>query len=129
MELLTDTMRTESITSLSASAIAQLIHERQFSPVEVMEAHLLQIEQLNPKINAFVSVDTERARLQAKRAEDDLMRGAEGKPLLGVPISIKSCIDVQGLKCEAGSLLRDGFVATQDATLVQRLKNAGAIVI
>src|SRR5258708_5303851 len=57
------------------------------------------------------------------------MRGVETNPLLGVPISIKACIDVQGFPCDAGSRLRDGFVAAQDATLVARLKNAGAIVI
>ena len=118
-----------SIPSLTASAIAKSIRQRKLSPVEVVDAHLLRIEQLNPKINAFVCVDAERARLEAKQAEDALMRGVESKPLLGVPISIKGCIDVQGLKCEAGSRLRDGFVAAQDATLVARLKNAGAIVI
>jgi Asp-tRNA(Asn)/Glu-tRNA(Gln) amidotransferase A subunit family amidase len=129
MELLKDTMRVESITSLPASGIVELIRQRKLSPVEVMDAHLLRIEQLNPRINAFVCVDGERAQLEAKRAEAALMRGAEGKPLLGVPITIKACIDVQGLTCEAGSRLRGGFVADRDATLVARLKNAGAIVI
>jgi amidase len=127
--VITNNMHIASITDLSASAIAQLILQKKLSPVEVIDAHLLRIEQLNPKINAFGYVDAERARVQAKRTEAALMRGVESKPLLGVPISIKACIDVQGLPCEAGSRLRDGFVASQDATLVARLKNAGAIVI
>src|SRR5436853_2056557 len=103
-------MQDESITSRPASDIARLIQQKKLSPVEVMEAHLLRIEQLNPKINAFVCIDAERARSEAKRSEDTLMRGAGSKPLLGVPISIKACIDVQGLSCEAGSRLRAGFV-------------------
>ena len=127
--VITPNMHVASVTDLSASAIAQLILQKKLSPVEVMDAHLLRIEQLNPKINAFVHVDAERARSQAKGAEAALMSGVESRPLLGVPISIKSSIDVQGLPCEAGSRLRDGFVASQDATLVARLKNAGAIVI
>jgi Asp-tRNA(Asn)/Glu-tRNA(Gln) amidotransferase A subunit family amidase len=126
---MTHNMHVASITDLSASAIAQLILQKKLSPVEVMDAHLQRIEQLNPQINAFVYVDAEGARSHAKRAEAALMRGVESKPLLGVPISIKSCIDVQGLRCEAGSRLKDGFVASQDATLVARLKSAGAIVI
>lgn len=127
--VITRNVHVSSITDLPASAIAQLIRQKQLSPVEVMDAHLLRIEQLNPRINAFAHVDAERARTQAKRAEAALMREVEARPLLGVPVSIKSCIDVQGLPCEAGSRLRDGFVAPQDATLVARLKNAGAIVI
>src|SRR5256714_1805544 len=117
------------ITSLPASDIAKLIRQKKLSPVEVMEAHLRRIEQLDLKINAFACFDSEQARLEAKRAEAALMCGAESKPLLGVPVSIKACIDVQGLSCQAGSRLRDEFVAAQDATLVARLKDAGAIVI
>jgi Asp-tRNA(Asn)/Glu-tRNA(Gln) amidotransferase A subunit family amidase len=127
--VITRNMDVALLTDLPASALAQLILQKKLSPVEVIEAYLLRIEQINPKINAFVCVDAERARAQAKSAETALMRGVESKPLLGVPISIKACIDVQGLPCEAGSRLRDGFVASQDATLVARLKNAGAIVI
>ncbi|PYP90450.1 MAG: amidase [Candidatus Angelobacter sp. Gp1-AA117] len=116
------------ITSLSATELALLIRERQVSPVEVMDAYLQRIEELNPALNAFACVDAERARAQAHEAERSLMQG-DSKPLLGVPVTIKSCIDVEGLPCEAGSRLRAGYVAAQDAPLVKRLKDAGAIVI
>ena len=118
-----------SITTLSASELARLIRQNQLSPVEVIEAHLSRIQRLNPTLNAFVGIDEEQARTAARRVEDEVMRGENSKPLLGVPVSIKSCIDVQGLKCEAGSRLRDGYIAGKDAPLVTRLKRAGAIVI
>lgn len=117
------------LTELSASQLARWIREKQCSPVEVIEAHLQRIEQINPQLNAFASVEAERARAEAKLAEEALIAGETSQPLLGVPITIKSCIDVQGFRCEAGSRLRSGYVAAQDATLVSRLKAAGAIIL
>lgn len=117
-----------SLTELSAFELAGLIRSKQISPVEVMEAHLSRIEELNPRVNAFVSVERERARAEARRAEALVARHPE-KRLLGVPISIKSCIDVAGLLSEAGSRLRTGYKATQDAPLVARLRQEGAIVV
>jgi Asp-tRNA(Asn)/Glu-tRNA(Gln) amidotransferase A subunit family amidase len=80
-------------------------------------------------LNAFVQVDPERVRRQAREAEAAGMSGQILGPLHGVPISIKSSIDVAGMKCEAGTRLRAGFVATQDAPLVERLRQAGAIIL
>jgi Asp-tRNA(Asn)/Glu-tRNA(Gln) amidotransferase A subunit family amidase len=94
-----------------------------------MQAHLAKIERLNPKLNAFVQVDAEAALQQAHAAEIAVMRNAELGPLHGVPISIKSSIEVAGMRCEAGTKLRAGFVATSDAPLVRRLRKAGAIVL
>jgi amidase len=119
-----------SLCLLSASEIAQLIHSKAVSPVEVMQEHVERIEKLNPALNAFAHLDLERAFEEARRAEFELMSGSrEEAALLGVPITIKSCIDVQGLVCAAGSRLRSDYVASADATLVARLKRAGAIVI
>lgn len=117
------------ITFLSAAEMAKRIRARDISPVELMDAHLAKIEKLNPILNAFVQLDAERARETAREAEDAVMRSNEVGPLHGVPISIKSSICVEGLRCEAGSKLRSGFVARSDAPLVTRLKNAGAIVL
>jgi Asp-tRNA(Asn)/Glu-tRNA(Gln) amidotransferase A subunit family amidase len=114
---------------LSAVSLAKQVRDRKVSPVELVEAHLAQIEKLNPKLNAFVQVDAERARRSAQSAELAVIQGKTLGPLHGVPISIKSSLDVEGLRCEAGTRLRAGFVATQDAPLVTRLKNAGAIVL
>ena len=114
---------------LSAAAMAEKIRGKKLSPVELVEAHLERIERLNPKLNAYVAVDRERARQQARTAEAGVMRGELLGPLHGVPVSIKSSIDVAGLPCEVGSRLRAGMLAKSDAPLVHRLRSAGAIVL
>src|SRR5579864_2705504 len=117
------------LTFLSAVDMAQQIREKKISPVDLTGAHLAKIERLNPKLNAFVHVDMERVRREARNAEAAVMSGKDLGPLHGVPISIKSSMDVAGLRCEAGTRLRAGHVATEDAPLVARLRNAGAIVL
>src|ERR1051325_9022001 len=117
------------INFLSAGQMAEQIRRRKLSPVELVEAHLAQIERLNPKLNAFVQVDAKGARKQAHEAESAVKQRERLGPLHGVPISIKSSIEVAGMRCEAGSKLRTGEIASQDAPLITRLKNAGAIVL
>jgi Asp-tRNA(Asn)/Glu-tRNA(Gln) amidotransferase A subunit family amidase len=117
------------LTFLPALQMAELIRKRQIAPMELLEAHLARIELLQSKINAFVQVDAEGALAQARRAEAAVRERRELGPLHGVPISIKSSIDVAGMRCEAGTDLRKGSVAAGDATLVTRLRRAGAIVL
>ncbi len=114
---------------LSAGSMAERIHKKKLSPVELVEAHLEQIEKLNPRLNALIQVDAEGARRAAQDAESEVMRGTELGLLHGVPLSIKSSIPVVGLRCEAGTRLRANVVAQQDAPLVTRLKNAGGIIL
>ncbi len=114
---------------LSAVSMAERIRRKELSPVELVESHLSRIQELNPKLNAFVQVDAERARRQARVAEAAVGNAEELGPLHGVPISIKSSIEVAGLRRESGSKLRAGFVAAQDAPLVSRLRQAGAIIL
>jgi Asp-tRNA(Asn)/Glu-tRNA(Gln) amidotransferase A subunit family amidase len=101
----------------------------EISPREIIDVHLERIEKLQPRLNAFVHVDAERARQQAQLAEASVLRGDAVGVLHGVPISIKSCIDVAGWPCPAGSRLRADYVACDDAVLVSRLRAAGAILI
>lgn len=122
-------VHSHAIASLSAIELASLIRQKELSPVEVVDDYLQRIEKLNPALNAFVCVNGEEARAQARQAELMVKQADEDKPLLGLPITIKSCIDVRGMLCEAGSRLRSGYIASDDATLVKRLKQAGAIVI
>jgi Asp-tRNA(Asn)/Glu-tRNA(Gln) amidotransferase A subunit family amidase len=117
------------LTFLPAVDMARQIREKKISPVELADAHLAKIERLNPRLNAFVHVDAERVRREARAAETAVMGGRELGSLHGVPISIKSSLDVAGLRCDAGTRLRAGYVATQDAPLVERLRHAGAIVL
>src|SRR5712671_6956042 len=114
---------------LSASGIAAAIRDKSISPVEVACIHLELIERLNPQLNAFVDWQPERVLQQAQAAEKAVMRGDALGRLHGVPLSIKSSIDVIGHRCEAGTRLRAGYVAAQDAPLVARLRAAGAVIL
>jgi Asp-tRNA(Asn)/Glu-tRNA(Gln) amidotransferase A subunit family amidase len=117
------------LTFLPAVSMAEQIRKKRISPVELVESHLAQIETLNPRLNAFVQVDAERARRAAHEAEARVMQKKKLGLLHGVPVSIKSSISVAGMRCESGTRLRAGFVAAQDAPLVARLRAAGAIVL
>ena len=117
---------------LSLLEMAQRVRAYKLSPVELIDAHLARIEKLNPKLNAFVEVDSGRARAHAKAAEAALAKNSSADSLgalHGVPISIKSSIDVAGLRTECGSRLRRGNIAHQDAPLVARLRAVGAIIL
>ncbi|MGA7295848.1 MAG: amidase family protein, partial [Terriglobales bacterium] len=118
-----------NLPSCSAGEIAALIRRKEVSPVEIARAHLDRIERVNPKLNAFVDYKPEVVLAQAREAEKALMRGEELGPLHGVPLSIKSSIDVAGQRCEAGTRLRAGHIATKDAPLVSRLRKAGAVIL
>src|ERR1700694_636187 len=114
---------------LSAREIAAQIRRKDVSPVEVARTHLDRIERLNPKLNAFVDYKPEAVLAQASEAEKAILRGDELGPLHGVPLSIKSAIDVAGHRCEAGTRWRAGHIAAQDAPLVARLRAAGAVIL
>lgn len=117
------------LTFLPAVEMAQQIRQKKISPVELAEAHLSKIGRLNPKLNAFVDVDPERVRREARDAEAAVTGDRKLGPLHGVPVSVKSSVDVAGMKCEAGTRLREGFIATEEAPLVSRLRNAGAVIL
>jgi Asp-tRNA(Asn)/Glu-tRNA(Gln) amidotransferase A subunit family amidase len=122
----------DDVVYISLTEMSERIRAKKLSPVELVDAHLARITQLNPKVNAFVTVDEKRAREQAKSAEAALSSSAKSNslgPLHGVPISIKSSIDVAGLPCECGSILRKGNLPTEDAPLVKRLRAAGAVIL
>lgn len=120
---------TSSPLLLSAREIAAQIRRKEVSPVEVARAHLDRIERLNPKLNAFVDYKPEAVLAQAREAESAILRGDDLGPLHGVPVSIKSSIDVAGHRSEAGTRLRAGYIAAEDAPLVARLRSAGAVIL
>ena len=111
------------------SEAARDIRSKKLSPVELVESHLGRISSLQPKLNAFVHLDADRARAQARAAETAMSVSEPPGPLRGVPLTIKSCIDVAGWPCPAGSLLRKDYVPRTDAPLVARLKSAGAVLL
>ncbi len=117
------------LTSLPALQMAEMIRRKQLSPVELVQAHLERATRLQPKLNAFATLDAERALKQARKAEDAVTQGTPLGPLHGVPITIKSSVDVAGLSCACGSMLRRDYVPQQDAPLVARLRAAGAVIL
>src|SRR5262249_45577779 len=121
--------RPAALATTSAYEIARHIRERTLSPVQVLEEHLEAIAELNPKLNAFIEVRAEQALHEAHLAEEKIDKRETVGPLHGVPLSIKSSIAVAGCKHEAGSVTRAGLRATEDASLVKRLKEAGAIIL
>jgi amidase len=113
----------------SIAEITESVRSKKLSPVEIVAAHLNRIDGPHRELNAFTHVDVEGARAQARHAEDAVRRGATLGTLHGVPITVKSCIDVAGWPCPAGSLLRKDYVAPSDAPLAARLREAGAILL
>src|SRR3984893_11581418 len=109
--------------------IAEGIRSKEFSPVEIIDAHLKRIESCEPKLNAFVHLDPHNSRVQASVAQSAVLRGDPLGPIHGVPLTVKSCIDVAGWPAPASSLLRKEYLPQRDAPLVSRLKAAGAILL
>ena len=105
------------------------IRDKKISPVEIVDSHLRRIASWQPKLNAFVHLDADGARSQARAEEGFVMQNQPLGPLHGVPLTVKSCIDVAGWPCPAGSLLRKDYVPRANAPLVARLKSAGAILL
>ena len=114
---------------LGASELARRIRQKNIGVIEVVEAHLVAIEKLNPVINAFCTVAAEMALEQADAAEKALTRGDQVGPLHGVPIGIKDLTPTAGIRTTWGSILFRDHVPAEDAEVVVRLKRAGAIIV
>src|SRR3954452_23762936 len=117
------------LTSVTATALARLVLERRASATEVVEAHLRRIEEVNPALNAVVVLDAERALARARDADAALARGERWGPLHGVPFTVKDNLSAAGLEMTIGAPERAGVVPQQDATVVARLREAGAILL
>lgn len=113
----------------TACELARMIREKEVSAGEVLDAHLRQIETYNPPLNAVVTLDEEGARLRAREADEALARGKIWGPLHGVPVTIKDCFETAGLRTTSGFPLLNKHVPTEDATVVARLRAAGAVLM
>src|SRR5438874_2634461 len=109
--------------------MARMVRERAVSPVELVEAHLRQIDKLNPRLNAFVIVTADRARQDARRAESAVMRGDHLGLLHGVPVTVKDSFDLAGHPTLCGSRFRIGHRADHDSAAAARMRAEGAIVL
>ena len=112
----------------SITFLAGQIAARKVSPVEVLQAHLDRIKEINPQLNAIVTLAPD-ALQRAKEAEAAVTRGEPLGPLHGVPVTVKDTIETAGLRTTSGSAMRAEFVPERDAPVVARLKAAGAIIL
>jgi len=118
----------QPIYSTIAETLAKF-RRKEISPLELIAAHLNRIQQIQPQLNPFVHIDAESARARARDSESRIARGDKPRPLEGIPVTVKSCLDVAGWPCPAGSLLRKDYIPVTNATLVSRLEDAGAILL
>ena len=119
----------DEIIYASARTIAQAIRDKEASAVEVVEAHLRRIDEVNPKLNAVVHLAADRALSEARKADAATARGESDGPLHGVPMTVKDSHDAEGLVSTGGTKGRENFVPDRDATTVARMRAAGAIVL
>jgi aspartyl-tRNA(Asn)/glutamyl-tRNA(Gln) amidotransferase subunit A len=117
-----------SLYTLDAGRVASGIKSREFSAEEYIHQLLERIEKVEPKVNAFVTINKE-ALDQARVLDKKIRDGEHAGPLAGVAIGIKDNICVQGMKTTCASKMLDGYIPPYDATVVRRLKDAGAIII
>lgn len=117
------------ITWMPGWQLVANIAAKKLSPVDVVEHFLQRIDRLDPVINAYITVDYQGARAQAKAAEQAVLRGDTLGPLHGLPISIKDLYQTKGLRTTQGSKIYEHYIPTRDEILVERLRKAGAIIL
>jgi aspartyl-tRNA(Asn)/glutamyl-tRNA(Gln) amidotransferase subunit A len=113
-------MTAKDLPALNIADLQSLLRRREISPREVIDALRDRIEAIDPELGAYLSIDFEAAANEAERANIDL-------PLGGVPIAIKDIINVNGQPCTCASKILQGYRAPYDATVIQKLRAAGAI--
>ena len=117
------------MTAISISELAMRVRRREISPVEITRACLDRIEKLNPALNAFITVTAESSLVEAQTAEDEIVRGEWRGPLHGIPIALKDLIDTAGVPTTSASALHKDRVPNEDASVVKRLRAAGAVIL
>jgi aspartyl-tRNA(Asn)/glutamyl-tRNA(Gln) amidotransferase subunit A len=122
-------MTNEDLTSLSLAAAARLVEQREASPVELTQACLGRIEAVERRLNAFITVMGEQAQEAARRAEAEIAAGNHRGSLHGIPVAVKDLFDVAGVVTTAGSKLLKANVAAADSGAVERLREAGAVLL
>ena len=108
---------------------AERLRKREVSPVELTKNCLAQIEKLNPRLNAFITVTAELALKDARNAEEEILRGDWRGPLHGIPLGLKDIIDTAGIRTTAASALFKNRIPTEDAEVTRRLNDAGAVLL
>jgi Asp-tRNA(Asn)/Glu-tRNA(Gln) amidotransferase A subunit family amidase len=118
----------DDLTTQSITTLVELIQRREASPVELVQAYLDRIEQINPQLNAIVTLAPDAIE-KAREAEAAVVRGDALGSLHGIPLTVKDTIETKGLRTTSGSAMRADFIPKRDAGAVARLKAAGAIIL
>jgi aspartyl-tRNA(Asn)/glutamyl-tRNA(Gln) amidotransferase subunit A len=117
------------ISKLTIKHLSKLIASREISSVELVDTTIEKIEKLNPKLNAFITIIDQSARMEAERADSLIKQGKYLGPLHGIPISLKDLIYIKGVKSTSGSKILADFVPDYDSTITRNLREAGAVII
>ncbi len=122
-------MDKKELPFLTAIQLSKLIETKEVSPVEATQAYLDRIQEVDPKLNSYITITGEQALEAARQAEQEIAAGVHRGPLHGVPMAVKDQFNTAGVPTTGGSsILRDN-VPTEDATVITKLKNAGAILL
>jgi aspartyl-tRNA(Asn)/glutamyl-tRNA(Gln) amidotransferase subunit A len=113
----------------SAGELAGLVRSKEVSPVEIADAFLERIEELNPKLNAFITVTAEEARSFAREAEREIASGNYRGPLHGIPYAPKDILATRGIRTTNGSRVTPDWVPDYESTITERLREAGAVLL
>ena len=119
----------QELIYISTKKLAQAIRDKTVSSLEVVQTCLQRIEEVNPKLNAVVQITAETAVREAKEADEQLARGVIRGALHGVPMTIKDSLDTAGVVTTGGTKGRASYIPDKDATVVARLRDAGAILL
>jgi amidase len=122
-------LSTEDLCFTPAVELREMLQAKAISPVELMQAFLARIDEVNPVINAYCTLVPEMALEAARKAESTIMQGDEGGLLTGIPVSIKDVVPTAGIRTTYGSKLYENLVPSEDALVVERLKEAGGIIV
>ncbi|SDP43754.1 amidase [Lentzea jiangxiensis] len=114
---------------LTLAAASRAVGARELSPVELLDSVLTRLEEVEPRLNAYVTVTADRARAAARQAERDIAAGTLRGPLHGMPMALKDMVDVAGLPTSGSSRVRAGHRADADSAVAARLTGAGAVLV
>ena len=122
-------MDKKELPFLTASQLSNLIETKEISPVEATEAYLDRIEEVDPKLNSYITITWEQAFESARQAEQEIAAGKHRGPLHGVPMAVKDQFNTAGVLTTGGSRILKDNVPSEDATVIAKLKEAGAVML
>ncbi len=117
------------LTSLTIHEAARLLKNKEISPVELTQAHLDRIQKLDQYLNSFITITPELSLQQARQAETEILHGNYRGALHGIPLALKDLYETQGIRTTAGSSFFADYIPEADAAVVQKLRQAGAVIL